>query len=101
MSVQKENSTRKDGSRVNETAATELPSGMHFDEWREAWFKLCRDRGHELRENEAFGGVDQFVTDGGYCNGPGCKTCGWTACMHCDYSGKNIPACNSLAGASS
>jgi hypothetical protein len=68
--------------------------GMGFDEWREAWFDLCRERGHVLKTDAEFGGgVDNFVTDGGYCNGPGCKNCGWSACMHCDPHGKRIPQC--------
>jgi len=25
-------------------------------------------------------------------NGPGCSTCGWSACMHCDDIGR-IPLC--------
>lgn len=80
------------------SAAAKLKPGMYFDTWREAWFDLCRERGHTLETDEGFGGVNRFVTDGGYCNGPGCAKCGWTACMHCDPMGKKIPECSGADG---
>lgn len=73
--------------------AIKIKQGMSFDNWREAWFEICRKRGHSLRTNEGYGGVDQFVTNSGYHNGPGCTKCGWTSCMHCDWEGKQIPEC--------
>ncbi len=76
-------------------AAVQIERGMGFDKWREAWFALARERGHTLRVHEDMdGAVDQFVTDGGYHNGPGCTKCGWTECMHCDWDGKRIPVCS-------
>ena len=77
-------------------AAVAIKEGMGFDAWREAWYALARARGHVLRRDPDFGGVDQFVTDGGYCNGPGCVNCGWTECMHCDWKGARIPRCTAV-----
>jgi hypothetical protein len=74
-------------------AAKKIEEGMNFDVWREAWFDLCRERGHTLQTDPDFGGVNQFVTSGGFCNGPGCTECGWSACMHCDWKGARIPKC--------
>jgi hypothetical protein len=37
--------------------------------------------------------LDIFVTDVGFHNGPGCATCGWTCCMHCDEIA-DIPECD-------
>lgn len=71
----------------------EIKQGMDFDEWREAWFDLARSRGHTLKTDDDFGGVDQFVISGGYCNGPGCTKCNWRACMHCGWQGTKIPQC--------
>lgn len=76
--------------------APAIRKGMDFDEWREAWFALARERGHVLKTDSDFGGVDQFVTDGGYCNGPGCVKCGWTECYHCDWNGEKIPQCSAV-----
>ena len=73
----------------------EIRQNMDFDEWRNAWFDLARAKGHQLKEWD--GNVDNFVTDGGYCNGPGCVKCGWTTCMHCDWQGKTIPECKGAA----
>lgn len=70
-----------------------IKPGMDFDAWREAWFSLARERGHILKTDANFGEIDQFVTYGGYCNGPGCAKCGWTECMHCDWKGEKIPQC--------
>ncbi len=68
---------------------------MTFDDYRNAYWQEMRDKGHELILDD--GEVDQFVTDGGHCNGPGCSKCGWTTCMHCvsrynDWQ-KHIPVC--------
>ena len=56
--------------------ATKIERGMDFDKWREAWFDLVREQGHVLKTDEDFGGVNEFVTSGVYCNGPGCSKCG-------------------------
>lgn len=74
-----------------------IKQGMDFDEWVDAWHNLCRERGHVLKTYDDDTRVDQFVTSGGYCNGPGCVNCGWSACMHCDFEGKDIPACTAVA----
>lgn len=75
--------------------ATEFKKDMDFDEWRSAWFDLAREKGHQLKEwDDESGMVDQFVTRGGICNGPGCVKCGWSACMHCDWKGERIPTCD-------
>lgn len=82
------------------SAKQKMHKSMDFDAWREAWYDLCRERGHVLKMDSDFGGVDQFVTSGGYCNGPGCANCGWSACMHCDSMGDNIPMCSKLSAVS-
>lgn len=64
---------------------------MTFDEYREGWFDAFKAAGHTPVTDED-GDVDTFVTDSGLHNGPGCKTCGWSDCMHC-RSASNIPAC--------
>lgn len=73
--------------------ARTIQENMDFDEWRQAWFQLCRDKGHVLKAYPVTGRVDQFVTNRSICNGPGCIKCGWTACMHCDWKGEEIPVC--------
>lgn len=74
-----------------------IKQGMDFDDWVSAWHDLCRQRGHVLKcYDDEPGRVDQFVTSGGYCNGPGCTKCGWSACMHCDFEGKRIPVCSEV-----
>jgi len=75
------------------SAVEKIKRDMGFDEWCEAWFALCKERGHDLKQDADFGGIDQFVTSGGICNGPGCTKCGWSACMHCDWKGDRIPQC--------
>jgi len=78
-------------------AAVKIEKGMDFDAWREAWYAKARERGHVLKTDKHFGGgVDQFVTEGGFHNGPGCENCGWTECMHCDWKGDEIPVCTAL-----
>lgn len=77
--------------------ATQIKENMDFDDWREAWFTKCRERGHALKGDGDFGGVDQFVMSRRFCNGPGCVNCGWSACMHCDWKGERIPACTALS----
>ena len=58
------------------------------------WMEEFRAKGHEpiLNDDGDGGGLDLFVTSHGFHNGPGCKKCGWTGCMHCIRSEK-IPEC--------
>lgn len=72
---------------------------MDFDAWSEAWLAIARERGHVLKEDKDFGGVNLFVTSSGMHNGPGCVNCGWTECMHCDWKAENIPVCPALTKA--
>lgn len=73
----------------------DIKPGMDFDEWHEAWLNVARRRGHILKDyDDEPGRVDVFVKSGGYCNGPGCTKCGWSACMHCDFDGSRIPVCS-------
>ena len=76
------------------SAIEKIEPGIDFDEWQKAWFAIAKERGHVLRTYPRSRQVDTFVTSGGYCNGPGCKNCGWTACMHCDWKGERIPKCS-------
>lgn len=73
-----------------------IEQGMDFDEWRDAWFDLARSKGHILKTYPKSREIDNFVTSGGHCNGPGCKKCGWTECMHCDWKGELIPTCTGV-----
>jgi len=67
---------------------------MTFDEWRKRWFETAEERGHKLIRDQD-GDVDQFVEGGGFHNGPGCETCGWSTCMHCAADFSRIPVCKS------
>ncbi len=48
---------------------------------RKNFCKKLEDAGHELIRDE--NGIDCWVLDEGYCNGPGCKLCGEVWCEHC------------------
>lgn len=74
--------------------SVKIEKGMDFDAWGAAWHELARERGHVLKADGDY--VDNFVTSGGYCNGPGCIKCGWSECMHCDWEGKKIPMCTAV-----
>jgi len=76
---------------------TEITQGMDHDDWTRAWLAAAREKGHTLRTWGDDGHVDIFVTDAGFHNGPGCETCGWSACMHCDWQAKKIPQCSAVA----
>ncbi len=41
-----------------------------------------KERGHTpiMKDDE----LDMFVMDIAYHNGPGCSTCGWSTCWHCN-----------------
>lgn len=74
----------------------EIKQGMDYDEWQDAWFTIARERGHTLRTWDDGQRVDMFVMDAGFHNGPGCETCGWSACMHCDWKAEDIPTCSAV-----
>lgn len=70
-----------------------------FDDWQDEWMKAFREAGHEpvLEPTDEWGDlgeerVDYFYTSGGHHNGPGCRKCGWSCCMHC-VPAKRIPLC--------
>lgn len=56
-----------------------------------SWFVALTDRGHTpiLDHN---GDLETCVLARDIHNGPGCSTCGWSACMHCDGI-DSIPIC--------
>jgi len=58
---------------------------------REIWKKKMIEKGHDpvIQENDT---LDVFVVDANNCNGPGCKTCGWSTCWHCNHK-IEIPEC--------
>ena len=47
---------------------------------------------HDWRRNED-GKIDEFAYDGGYHNGPMCKRCYYSFCMHCNPDGWNEEPC--------
>lgn len=71
---------------------TKIEDNMDFDDWRQAWFAAARAKGHTLCMAGDY--VDQFVIRYGWHHGPGCQTCGWSACMHCDFKAESIPQCS-------
>ena len=44
-------------------------------------------------ETDEDGKIDEWVLDYGYHNGPGCKRCGYSFCMHCKPNGWNAEPC--------
>ena len=44
-------------------------------------------------EKDKNGKVDEFAFDYGYHNGPMCKRCGYSFCMHCKPNGWNEKPC--------
>jgi hypothetical protein len=64
----------------------------------EKWVAAMKAKGHTPRMVDWPDGpdLDIFFTDAGFHNGPGCDTCGWTCCMHCDDVGR-IPECDNPA----
>jgi hypothetical protein len=65
---------------------------MTFDEWKAEWWAAFKAAGHEP-ELDKDGEPDSFFRSGGHHNGPGCRRCGWSCCMHCTMPEK-IPACS-------
>ena len=47
---------------------------------------------HEWETNEK-GEIDEFAMDYGYHNGPSCKRCYYSFCMHCEPNGWNDKPC--------
>lgn len=62
----------------------------------EEWIEAMKAKGHVpvMRDEEYGGGLDIFVMDAGYHNGPGCSSCGMSWCHHCDGP-STIEACSS------
>ena len=61
------------------------------------WYEAMLAKGHDpimMDYGDGDETLDIFVTDVNYCNGPGCKTCGWSCCMHCGTVDQ-IPQCTS------
>lgn len=63
------------------------------------WITAMKAKGHVPRLNEDGDGVDIFVTDSGYHNGPGCSICDETWCMHCTNPDKIEPCIGAQATA--
>lgn len=55
------------------------------------WFDAMRAKGHVPKMSS--GDLDIFVLDEGFHNGPGCETCGWSCCWHCEGI-DDIPPCS-------
>lgn len=57
-----------------------------MNEYDEAWIAAMKAKGHMpvMRDEEDGGGLDVFVMDYGYHNGPGCSSCGISWCHHCN-----------------
>ena len=71
---------------------TKITENMEWDDWQKAWFDLAKEKGHVLKADDD-GSIDTFVTSQNHHNGPGCTKCGWSECMHCDFTGEKIPVC--------
>lgn len=64
-------------------------------EEKERWMEAMKAKGH-VPVVEDDGSLDMFVCDGGYHNGPGCSSCGWSTCHHCERI-EDIPECDNPA----
>lgn len=60
----------------------------------EDWIDAMKAKGHTPRMDE--GRLDIFFCDSGFHNGPGCDTCHWSCCNHCDTI-EDIPECSEPA----
>lgn len=47
---------------------------------------------HDWRKDKD-GNIDEFAMDYGFHNGPACKRCGYSFCMHCKPNGWNEKPC--------
>jgi hypothetical protein len=63
---------------------------------RTVWADAMRAKGHTPSVDEDDGWLNIFAYDVGQHNGPGCSTCGWACCWHCDDI-KDIPECTNPA----
>lgn len=64
-----------------------------LDQQIEKWTQEMRKQGHAPILNDD-GRLEFFASSEGIHNGPGCSTCGWTTCWHCNHK-MNIPQCTS------
>ena len=55
------------------------------------WANALERRGHKPVMDA--GVLDIFVEEYGTHNGPGCETCGWSTCWHCNGP-ETIPECS-------
>lgn len=63
------------------------------DDKQETWRLAMIAKGHTPKIDRDFGGgLHIYVMDAGHHNGPGCDTCGWSICWHCDGV-ESIPQC--------
>lgn len=73
---------------------------MTFEEHEAAWRKAFLAAGHTFIMTVPDEGDEEhdpprpnmWVVDHGFHNGPGCATCGWSCCMHCQKA-ELIPKC--------
>lgn len=51
---------------------------------QQKWYDAMREKGHTPRMDVDFGGLNMFFCDEDVHNGPGCETCYWSTCEHCN-----------------
>lgn len=61
---------------------------------QQKWTEAIKAKGHTPVMDD--GELEYFVMDAGFHNGPGCQTCGWSCCWHCDGI-EDIPECTKPA----
>jgi hypothetical protein len=69
------------------------------DTKKEEWKAAMEAKGHTPIMMQYPGGepeLDIWVVEQGYHNGPGCSTCGWSTCQHCNRL-MIIPECREVA----
>ncbi len=64
----------------------------YMDDLCAKWQKAMEAKGHKP-VMDMYGRLNYFVLSQGRHNGPGCSTCGWTVCWHCDDNVDHIPQC--------
>lgn len=58
---------------------------------------VANPKGHQWVTNDDDGSIDWFAHSVGYCNGPMCKNCGYSFCVHCMIrSGRDFGQCDSV-----
>ena len=60
----------------------------------EKWLEAMKAKGHMPKLDDD-GGLDLFVLDVDFHNGPGCTICFWNCCMNCEGV-DDIPECDVL-----